>query len=343
MGADTFTSTLGTLVMGTGNDNNTWGTLANSSVFQILEDAIANVLVITNTGGTLDLSGSPPPAAASQVRHYSLKFTGALTSNLTLIVPNLTKLWVAENATSGAFSVLIKTTSGTATQIPQGTMKYVRCDGANGIKRLDFNEIGRAEEFYTTSLPVGFLECDGSLILRANYPDLFNLFNTMPGGLATWGAGDGFTTFQLPNLKDTGRYKRSRSGSTSVGTYQSNQNVSHTHTGTTDATSVAHSHGSVTGNDSPDHNHVQGGTFPLSIQTIGPGGVIDIGGSPVAFSTQQGSVTLSGNTSGATNRHTHVIGAMGANDPHTHTFTSAASGGSEARPESVIVLSCIRY
>src|SRR6202035_4508973 len=136
MGADTFTSTLGTLVMGTGNDNNTWGTLANSSVFQILEDAIANVLVITNTGGTLDLSGSPPPAAASQVRHYSLKFTGALTSNLTLIVPNLTKLWVAENATSGAFSVLIKTTSGTATQIPQGTMKYVRCDGANGIKRL---------------------------------------------------------------------------------------------------------------------------------------------------------------------------------------------------------------
>ena len=54
MTADTYTATLGAIQMGTGNDNNTWGSNANSFVFQIFEDAIANVLTSTVTGGTLD-------------------------------------------------------------------------------------------------------------------------------------------------------------------------------------------------------------------------------------------------------------------------------------------------
>lgn len=335
MAADTFTSTLGTLVMQTGNDNNTWGGNANSFVFQILEDSIANVLTSAVTGGTLDLSGSPPPAAASQVRYYSLKFTGVLTSNQTVIVPNLTKMWLVENLTTGSFSLFIKTTSGTATQIPQGTMKYVRCDGANGVKRADFNEIGRAEDFFLTTAPSGYMECDGSLISRANFPDLFNLFNSQ--GLI-WGSGDGFTTFALPNLKDTGRFKRSRTGLVSVGTYQSNQNLSHTHTGTTDATSIAHSHAvnitTSTMNQSDPHTHTY--TAP------GGGFLVQAGGGSLAASP--GSLATSGSTS---INHTHnVVGntaGMSANDPHTHTFTSASSGGTEARPESVVVLSCIRY
>jgi hypothetical protein len=44
--ADTYTSTLGTIVMGIGGDNNTWGTNLNNGVFQILEDAIANPTTI---------------------------------------------------------------------------------------------------------------------------------------------------------------------------------------------------------------------------------------------------------------------------------------------------------
>src|SRR5437868_6703189 len=98
MVADTYSSTLGTLVMGTGNDNNTWGTNANSAVFQILEDAIANILTITDTSGTKDLSGTPPPAAASAARYWQLNCTGVLVGNLTIQVPNLSKGWLVNNA-----------------------------------------------------------------------------------------------------------------------------------------------------------------------------------------------------------------------------------------------------
>ena len=109
MTADTYSNTLGYLVMGTGNDNNSWGTNANSSVFQIFEDAIANILSSTVSGGTLDLSGSPPPAAASQSRYAALVFSGTLSSNQVVRVPNLSKIWRVYNNCSGAFTLTLVT------------------------------------------------------------------------------------------------------------------------------------------------------------------------------------------------------------------------------------------
>src|SRR5271167_3710545 len=110
MAADTYSDTLGLLLMGTGNDNNTWGNLANEGVFQIAEDSIANVLVSSVTGGTLDLSGTPPPAGPSQARYAALVFTGTLASNQIVKVPNLTKFWwVFNQCTVGSFSLSMET------------------------------------------------------------------------------------------------------------------------------------------------------------------------------------------------------------------------------------------
>jgi hypothetical protein len=141
MTADTYTSTLGVLLMGTGNDNNSWGGNANSAVFQIFEDAIANVLTSAVTGGTLDLSGTPPPSAASQVRYAALVFTGVLTSSQILKVPNLTKFWWVQNQTSGAYTLTVQTPSGSAsTAIPQNSgWQLVSCDGNNNIVVSPFN------------------------------------------------------------------------------------------------------------------------------------------------------------------------------------------------------------
>ena len=42
--------------------------------------------------------------------------------------------------------------------------------------------------------PTGWLACDGTAISRTTYADLFNVIGT------GWGAGDGSTTFNLPDL-----------------------------------------------------------------------------------------------------------------------------------------------
>lgn len=140
MAADTFSNTLGYLVMGTGNDNNSWGSNANASVFQVFEDAIANALTNTVTGGTLDLSGSPPPAGTSQVRYAALIFNGGLTGAQTIQVPNLSKFWWVQNATSGALALTMQTPTGTPVTIPQNSgWQLVYCDGANNIVVMPFN------------------------------------------------------------------------------------------------------------------------------------------------------------------------------------------------------------
>lgn len=142
MVADTYsTDGIGVLLQGTGNNNNAWGDNANLSVFQIIMDAIANVLTSAVTGGTLTLSGSPPPTASSQTRYAALKFTGILSSNQLVEVPNLNKWWIVCNATSGAFTLKFKTSGGSAsTAIPQNSgWQIVRCDGANAIEVWPFN------------------------------------------------------------------------------------------------------------------------------------------------------------------------------------------------------------
>lgn len=45
------------------------------------------------------------------------------------------------------------------------------------------------------SVPIGFLRCDGAAVSRTTYADLFAIVGTQ------YGAGDGVTTFNVPDLK----------------------------------------------------------------------------------------------------------------------------------------------
>lgn len=60
-------------------------------------------------------------------------------------------------------------------------------------------------------VPAGWLKCDGSLVNRQSYASLFGAIST------NWGAGDGSTTFQLPNVN--GRVLQGTSNEANVGVY----------------------------------------------------------------------------------------------------------------------------
>lgn len=49
--------------------------------------------------------------------------------------------------------------------------------------------------FGSDTPPDEYLECDGSLLLRSTYVDLFAAIGEL------WGAGDGVTTFAVPDLR----------------------------------------------------------------------------------------------------------------------------------------------
>jgi hypothetical protein len=62
MSADLLSNFIGMTLQATGNNNNAWGTILNGSALVPLERAIRGNIVRAVTGGTLDLSGSPPPS-----------------------------------------------------------------------------------------------------------------------------------------------------------------------------------------------------------------------------------------------------------------------------------------
>jgi microcystin-dependent protein len=88
--------------------------------------------------------------------------------------------------------------------------------------------VGEVKYFAFSALPAGFLKCNGATISRTTYADLFSAIGTI------FGAGDGSTTFNVPDLRgefirgyDEGRGVDS--GRT-FGSWQGDQLGSHTHT-----------------------------------------------------------------------------------------------------------------
>ena len=65
----------------------------------------------------------------------------------------------------------------------------------DGAFKKTFLPVGTIMWYSATTAPAGFLVCDGSLISRADYAALFAVIGT------AFGAGDGSTTFALPNLQ----------------------------------------------------------------------------------------------------------------------------------------------
>lgn len=56
-------------------------------------------------------------------------------------------------------------------------------------------QVGVVEAFAGQTPPAGWLECDGAVVSRTTYANLFAVIGT------TYGAGDGSTTFKLPDLR----------------------------------------------------------------------------------------------------------------------------------------------
>lgn len=339
MTADLFSPFIGMTLQATGNNNNAWGTILNGSALSTLERRISGNIVRAVTGGTLDLSENPPPNAVSQVLDFIQIFQGTLTVNQIVILPNLSGYWYFINETTGAFQVLLQTPGGAFINIPQGTAKLVTCDGAGNLVRSDRDQVGNFE--YNAVSNAGTLAANGASVLRTDFPDLFAKYGT------TFGSVDSLH-FTLPLLTDTNRYLRAADGiNLVVGTSQSNQNKSHTHTAA-----------GSTGNESAQHTHTQQGTFTSGGMSANdphahsytapatPAAGQANGGSFPAVTSTGGSTT--GETSIAHTHNVTISGQTGTESTsHTHAFNVTTSDGSadgtEARPESLAVTVSIRY
>ena len=224
----------------------------------------------------------------------------------------------------------------------QGTMRFVGgnfqgCDGTNWVTMGAVTPPGQVATYAMTNCPSGWIKANGAAVSRTAYANLFTAIGT------TWGAGDGSTTFNLPDLR--GQFVRALDdgkgidpGRTLAST-QADDNKSHSHTGTT-ATAGNHAH-TATSAMGGVHSHAINAHFAntTDVLVINDWGTDAILGSDNAPGTH-GFRSTAQRTEGD-GGHAHAI-TVNADGDHTHTITTNTSGGTETRPKNIALLYCIK-
>ena len=169
---------------------------------------------------------------------------------------------------------------------------------------------GAIMQYAASASPLGWLLCDGTAVSRVTYARLFAVIGT------TYGVGNGFTTFNVPNLQgrvpvglnpvDPTFNTLNNVGGEKTHILTVNELATHVHTGTTDSAGD-HTH-AIT---DPGHSHTY-----LGVQSQGAAS----GGDNVAENNPRPTEITSSNVTGIT------VNDAGT---HTHTFTTDQTGSSD--------------
>jgi len=212
---------------------------------------------------------------------------------------------------SGQVAFAIAGTQTLTVQAPSATVG----GGLTGVSGAVLNPIGVLADFAGSAAPTGWFLCYGQTVSRTTYVELFTAIGT------AWGAGDGSTTFGIPDLRGRATYGQDNMGGVAASRIT---NAISGIVGTTlgasggDQSAQSHTHG-LTGNSggqNVDHTHTYtapNATFP------GTGGGLVVSQAPTGPLT----------TGGTSNDHVHSLSSGSA--------TNSGAGASQNMPPAAIV------
>ena len=151
---------------------------------------------------------------------------------------------------------------------PTGARGPTGPTGARGANGEEFRVIGEIKPLGYSGIPEHCLACDGSAISRTTYAELFAKIGT------TWGAGDGATTFNVPNFTSDGAFLRSTGGNAAaLGTKQNDaiRNITGTliqRSAQSGGGPVVSASGAFTTGSSGSTQHLEVGSASYARQTV---------------------------------------------------------------------------
>lgn len=194
------------------------------------------------------------------------------------------------------------------------------------------SEVGRIGTFAMATPPPGWFRANGAAVSRTVYAALFAKIGT------NYGAGDGVSTFNLPDPR--GKFVRVWDDSRGVdpgralGSDQADAIRSHTLTGST-SEAGAHTPTAYTDNQGKHiHNNHHGNLTPDGADFGTPGEPRN----PLNGTDAPYLVT----TTTESGEHAHNV-TVNPVPAHIHSFTASYVGGAETRPQNIAFLACIKY
>jgi hypothetical protein len=132
----------------TGELTGTWGDQVNQGITELVDAAIAGTATVSmpDSNYTLTLDNG----ATDESRRMFVVLTGALTATRDVICPAVSKLYFVANTTTGAQSIVFKTSAGTGITVPNGAAMVLYSDGTNVVNAIT----------YFGALDVGTLDAD---------------------------------------------------------------------------------------------------------------------------------------------------------------------------------------
>jgi hypothetical protein len=134
--ASTYSTNLKIDLMGTGEQDGTWGTVTNTNLGTLIEQAISGYVTQAITDGSgANTTITIPDGATGVARNMFIEMTGALTfSTTSLIVPVNKKLYFIHNNTTGGFAVTVKVTGLTGVSVPNGRKVILVSNGTDIVE-----------------------------------------------------------------------------------------------------------------------------------------------------------------------------------------------------------------
>lgn len=130
--ASTYSPNLRLELIGTGEQQGTWGITTNTNLGTLLEEAIGGYTSVTVTDGA-DTTLTTNNGSADQSRNMVINLTGALTAARNVICPAIEKMYVVKNATTGGFAVTFKVSGQTGVSIPNGSTYILYVNGTDAV------------------------------------------------------------------------------------------------------------------------------------------------------------------------------------------------------------------
>ena len=245
----------------------------------------ADAIARADPAATLVVAGSVVIAASAAEVTITLSPTIQVgpTAAATTARPGLVGLATLAEARAGTDATRAVTPAALADAVPTGTII----------------------DFAGPRVPAGWLLCDGRAVSRTTYARLWTAIGDW------WGAGDGSTTFHLPDLRRHVRMGSGGTASATIGNTVGWRAGSETHTLTAaEMPSHTHGDGSLSARSAGSHTHGDGS---LATATAG--------------SHTHGDGSLSAQSGGS---HTHGDGSLSARSAgaHTHAGPTGRGGGS---------------
>lgn len=137
----TYSPDLRIELIANGEKTGTWGTITNSNLGTILEDAISGLTTVSITSAAQALTIQD--GAPDEARNAVVNVTTTTTANFSVFIPPVSKQYTFKNSSAYVATVYASTVAGNTTAagtgvaIPAGKSVLIRCTGANVVEQLD--------------------------------------------------------------------------------------------------------------------------------------------------------------------------------------------------------------